>query len=76
MMNMSMSKTSSNRDSENLQYGDMPPIMLITGKAWKPLEKELLQWNASYPDADLPGELRRIEDWFQKHPDPRWCQAP
>ena len=32
MMNMSMSKTSSNRDSENLQYRDLPPILLITGR--------------------------------------------
>ena len=42
--------------------------MLITGKAWKPSEREFLQWSTSYPDADLPRELRRIEDWFQKHP--------
>ena len=45
--------------------------MLITGKAWKPSEKEFLQWSTSYPDADLVGELRRIEAWFQKHPDRR-----
>lgn len=49
----------------------MPPITLITGKQWKPSEKELLQWSTSYPDADLPGELRRIEDWFHKHPNRR-----
>lgn len=66
-----MCKTSSNRDSENLQYGDLPPIMLITGKEWKPSEKELLQWSTSYPDTDLSGELCRIEEWFQKHPDRR-----
>ena len=64
-----MCKTSIN--SKNLQYGDLPPIMLITGKTWKPSEKEFLQWRTSYPDADLPSELRRIEDWFQKHPDRR-----
>ena len=45
--------------------------MLITGKAWKPSEKEFLQWSTSYPDADLAGELRRIEAWLQKHPDRR-----
>ena len=49
----------------------LPPIKLITGKEWRPSEKELLQWSTSYPDTDLPGELRRIEDWFQKHPDRR-----
>jgi len=68
-MNIPMCKTSIS--SKNLQYGDLPPIMLITGKAWKPSEKEFLQWSSSYPDADLAGELRRIEDWFQKHPDRR-----
>ena len=46
----------------------LPPIMLITGKEWRPSEKELLQWRASYPGTDLAGELHRIEDWFQKHP--------
>ena len=45
--------------------------MLITGKEWRPSEKEFLQWSASYPDTNLPRELRRIEDWFQKHPDRR-----
>ena len=49
----------------------LPPITLITGKEWRPSEKELLQWSTSYPDTDLPGELRRIEDWFQKHHDRR-----
>ena len=71
MMNMSMSKTSSNRDSENLQYRNLPSILLITGKEWRPSKKEILQWSTSYPDADLTGELRRIEEWFQKHPDRR-----
>ena len=70
-MNISMCKTSSNRDSENMQYKDVPPIMLITGKEWRPTEKELLQWSTSYSDTDLPGELHRIEEWFQKHPDRR-----
>ena len=54
-----------------MQYGNLPPITLITGNEWRPSEKELLQWNTSYPDADLAIELRRIEDWFQKHPDRR-----
>lgn len=49
----------------------LPPIMLITGKVWKPSEKEILQWSTSYPDIDLPRELRHIEAWFQKHPDRR-----
>ena len=49
----------------------LPPIMLITGREWRPSKKELLQWGISYPDTDLPGELRRIEEWFQKHPDRR-----
>ena len=71
MMNMSMSKTSSNRDSESLQYSDLPPVLLITGMEWRPSKKEILQWSTSYPDTDLPGELRRIEEWFQKHPDRR-----
>ena len=69
MMIISACKTPTN--SKKLQYREMPPIMLITGKEWRPSEKELLQWSTSYPDADLPGELRRIEDWFQKHPDRR-----
>lgn len=69
MMNIPMCKTSIN--SKKLQYGGLPPIKLITGKAWKPSEKEFLQWSTSYPDADLAGELRRIEEWFQKHPDRR-----
>ena len=64
-----MCRTPSNR--ENPQDKDLPPVTLITGKEWRPSEKELLQWNTSYPDADLPGELRCIEDWFQKHPDRR-----
>ena len=68
-MNIPMCKTSIN--SKNLQYGDLPLIMLITGKAWKPSEKELLQWSTSHPDVDLATELRRIEDWFQRHPDRR-----
>ena len=38
----------------------LPPIMLITGREWRPSKKELLQWGISYPDTDLPGELRRI----------------
>lgn len=59
------------KNSGNLQYRDLPPIMLITGKEWRPSEKELLQWSTFYPDMDLLGELRRIEDWFQKHPDRR-----
>lgn len=71
MINMSMSKTSSNRDSENLQYRNLPPILLITGKEWRPSEKEFLQWSTSCPDADLARELRSIEEWFQKHPDRR-----
>ena len=50
----------------------LPAIMLITGKEWKPSEKELLQWSTSYPDSDLTIELHRIEKWFQKHPD-RLC---
>lgn len=49
----------------------LPAIMLITGKEWKPSEKKLLQWSTSYPDADLSGELHRIEEWFQRHPDRR-----
>ena len=69
MMSISMRKTSIN--SKNLQYGNLPSITLITGKEWMPSEKELLRWSTSYPDTDLLGELRRIEDWFQKHPDRR-----
>ena len=57
--------------SKNLQYRDLPPIMLITGNEWRPSEKELLQWSTSYPNIDLARELRRIEEWFQKHPDRR-----
>ena len=71
MMTIPLYKTSINNSSKNLQYRDLPPIMLITGKEWKPSEKEFLQWSNSYPDADLAGELRRIEEWFQKHPDRR-----
>ena len=69
MMIISTCKTSTN--SKKLQYREMPPITLITGKEWRPSEKELLQWSTSYPDTDLLGELHRIEDWFQKHPDRR-----
>lgn len=68
-MDIPIHKTST--DSKNLQYRDLPPIMLITGKAWKPSEKEFLQWSSSYLYADLARELRRIEEWFQKHPDRR-----
>ena len=57
--------------SKNLQNKDLPPVTLITGKEWRPSEKEFRQWSISYPDADLQRELRRIEDWFQKHPDRR-----
>ena len=69
MMNKSKCETSAY--SKNLQYGNLPSITLITGKEWMPSEKELLRWSTSYPDTDLLGELRRIEDWFQKHPDRR-----
>ena len=69
MMIISTCKTSTN--SKKLQYREMPPITLITGKEWRPSEKEFRQWGISYPDADLQRELRRIEDWFQKHPDRR-----
>ena len=68
-MSISMCKTSSN--SKKPQDKDLPPVMLITGKEWRPSEKELLQWSTFYPDTDLPGELRRMEGWFQKHPDRR-----
>lgn len=68
-MSISTNKTSAN--GINLQCEDLPPVTLITGKQWRPSEKQILQWNASHPDTDLPGELRRIEDWFQKHPDRR-----
>ena len=68
-MSISMCKTPSN--SKKPQDKDLPPVMLITGKEWRPSEKELLQWSTFYPDTDLPGELRRMEDWFQKHPDRR-----
>ena len=68
-MSISMCKTPSN--NKKPQDKDMPPVMLITGKEWRPSEKELRQWSISYPDTDLPGELRRMEDWFQKHPDRR-----
>ena len=68
-MSISMRKTPSN--SKNLQYKDLPPVTLITGKEWRPSEKEFRQWSISYPDTDLQGELCRIEDWFQKHPDRR-----
>ena len=69
VMSISMWKTPSN--SKNLQDKDLPPVTLITGKEWRPSEKELLQWSTSYPDTELQGELRRMEDWFQKHPDRR-----
>ena len=69
VMSISMCKTPSN--SKNLQYKDLPPFTLITGKEWRPSEKEFRQWSISYPDTDLQRELRRIEDWFQKHPDRR-----
>ena len=68
-MGISMCRTPSNR--ENLKVKDLPPVTLITGKEWRPSGKEFLQWSVSYPDTDLPGELRCIEDWFQKHPDRR-----
>ena len=68
-MRISMCKTPSN--SKNLQDQDMPPVTLITGKEWRPSEKEFRQWSISYPDADIPEELRHMEDWFQKHPDRR-----
>ena len=68
---MSISKRKTPSNSKNLQYKDLPPVTLITGKEWRPSEKECRQWSISYPDADLKGELRRIEDWFQKHPDRR-----
>lgn len=69
VMSISMCKTPSN--SKIPQDKDLPPVTLITGKEWRPSEKEFRQWSISYPDADLQGELRRIEDWFQKHPDRR-----
>ena len=68
-MSISMRKTPSN--SKNLQYKDLPPVTIITGKEWRPSEKEFRQWSISYPDTDLQRELCRIEDWFQKHPDRR-----
>ena len=68
-MSISMCKTLSK--SKNLQNKDLPPVTLITGKEWRPSEKELLQWSTFYPDTDLTGELRRMEGWFQKHPDRR-----
>lgn len=69
VMSISMCKKPSN--SKNLQDKDLPPVTLITGKEWRPSEKEFLQWSNSYPDTDLQKELRRMEDWFQKHPDRR-----
>ena len=50
-MSISMCKTPSN--SNNLQDKDLPPVTLITGKEWRPSEKEFRQWSISYPDADL-----------------------
>ena len=69
VMSISMCKTPSN--SKKVQDKDLPPVTLITGKEGRPSEKEFQQWSISYPDADLQGELCRIEDWFQKHPDRR-----
>ncbi len=57
--------------SKKLRYGDLPSITLITGMKWRPSEKDFLHWSTSYTDIDLPGELCRMEDWFQKHPDRR-----
>ena len=57
--------------NKGLQDRDLPPIKLITRKEWRPSEKELFQWSISFPDTDLLGELRRMEDWFKKHPDRR-----
>lgn len=71
MMDIPMCKTSINNNNKNLQYRDLPPIMLITGNEWRPSEKDLFQWSTSYPDADLAIELHRIEKWFKKHPDRR-----
>ena len=68
---MSISKRKTPSNSKNLQYKDLPPVTLITGKEWRPSEKEFRQWSISYPDTDLQRELCRIEDWFQKHPDRR-----
>ena len=68
---MSKSTCETSTYTENLQFRDLSPITLISGKEWRPSEKELLQWISSYPDADLAGELRVIEAWFQKHPDRR-----
>ena len=68
-MSISMRNILSN--SRNRQDKDLPPVTLITGKEWRPSEKELRQWSISFPDTDIPGELRRMEDWFQKHPDRR-----
>ena len=68
---MNIPKGKTPEHSGNLEYRDLPSVMLITGKEWRPSEKELLQWSASYPDTNLPRELRRIEEWFQKHPDRR-----
>ena len=69
VMSISMCKTLSK--SKNLQNKDLPPVTLITGKEWRPSEKEFRQWSISYPDTELQRELCRIEDWFQKHPDRR-----
>ena len=69
VMSMSMCNKASN--SKNQLDKALPPVTLITGKEWRPSEKELLQWSTSYPDTDLQEELRRMEDWFQKHPDRR-----
>ena len=57
--------------SKKLKDKDLPPVTLITGKEWRPSEKELHQWSISYPDTDFQRELRRMEEWFQKHPDRR-----
>ena len=69
VMSISMCKTPSN--SKYLQDKDLSSVALITGKKWRPSEKEFRQWSISYPDADLQRELSRMEDWFQKHPDRR-----
>jgi hypothetical protein len=71
MIMMSKSTCETSTYTENLQFRDLSPITLISGKEWRPSEKELLQWSTFYPDTDLPGELRRMEGWFQKHPDRR-----
>ena len=68
---ISKAKYETSTYSKKLHHGDLPSIMLITGKEWRPSEKDFLHWSTSYPDTDLPGELLRMENWFQKHPDRR-----